>query len=93
MAHAATFNGSTFGRWITSPGGRIFRLAAGMGLLGLALARSGTRGSAVTAAAGLLPLTAGAFDLCYLSAVLGGPIRGDGCRADGLAGRRDRSPA
>jgi hypothetical protein len=29
----------------------------------------------------ILPLTAGGFDLCYISAVLGGPIRGSEIRA------------
>ena len=89
MAFAAQFNGSTFGRWLNSPGGRIFRVAAGTGFLGLALSRAGTRSGAVAAAVGLLPLTAGALDVSYVSAALGGPFRGSDCRAEGAAGRKD----
>ena len=70
------FNRSAFSRFINSPQGRIFRLAAGTGFLVLGfLYRDHTLGL-VSMVWSVLPLSAGAFDLCYISAVLGGPLSG-----------------
>jgi hypothetical protein len=76
-----TFNRSSFSRFINSPAGRVFRLVAGMGfLVAGVLLRSQALGWAALAWS-VLPLSAGAFDLCYISAVLGGPLSGAKIRA------------
>jgi hypothetical protein len=76
-----TFNHSRFSQFINSGGGRVFRLAAGAAFLigGYALR---THAAGVAAMVwSVLPLSAGAFDLCYVSALLGGPIAGSKIRA------------
>ena len=45
------------------------------------LATRGSVGGKASVVWGVLPLTAGLFDVCYVSAALGGPLRGSDCRA------------
>jgi hypothetical protein len=76
MSLHKAFNQSGFSKFINSPVGRIFRLVAGIGFLVVGyLYRDHTLGvlSMVWSA---FPLSAGAFDICYVSAVLGGPLSG-----------------
>ena len=80
-ALAESFNRSPFGRWINSPAGRLFRTTAGTGFLVAGLATRGSAGGKASVVWGVLPLTAGLFDVCYVSAALGGPLRGSDCRA------------
>lgn len=80
---AESFNRSSFGRWINSPSGRIFRATAGVGFLVAGLAARRRPGGKASLLWGLLPLTAGVFDVCYVSAALRGPLRGRECRAAG----------
>ncbi len=76
-----SFNQSGFGRFINSPAGRTFRVIAGVGFIILGFAfREHTLGI-VSIVWGFLPLTAGAFDVCYVSAALGGPLSGAKIRA------------
>ncbi|KUG22327.1 hypothetical protein ASZ90_007866 [hydrocarbon metagenome] len=76
MSTAEAFNRSGFSRFINSPAGRAFRLVVGTGFLVVGyLFRDHTLGVIVMVFS-VLPLSAGAFDLCYLSAVLGGPLSG-----------------
>lgn len=71
-----TFNRSGFSQFINSPAGRVFRLLAGVGFLVVGyLYRAHPLGLA-SMAWGLLPLSAGTFDVCYVSGVLGGPWSG-----------------
>jgi hypothetical protein len=75
------FNRSGFSRFINSRAGRVFRLTAGSAfLIAGFLYRDHTLGI-VSMVFSILPLTAGGFDLCYISAVLGGPLRGSEIRA------------
>ncbi len=70
------FNRGGFSRFLNGPGGRVFRFAAGVGFLAVGyLYRHHTLGI-VSMVWGLLPLSAGAFDVCYLSALFGGPFSG-----------------
>lgn len=73
MALADGFNHSAFSRLLNSPGGR---LAAGAAFLvsGVLLAPA-PLGIAFLAWSAL-PLSAGAFDVCWISAALGGPLAG-----------------
>lgn len=89
-AHEA-FNRSAFSRFINSPTGRICRLVAGTGfLVGGYVYRSHALGP-LSMAWSALPLSAGALDLCYLSAALGGPL--SGAKIRGLPERTARSLA
>jgi hypothetical protein len=74
-AHEA-FNRSAFSQLINSPAGRIFRLVAGTGFLVVGYAYRSHALGALSMAWSALPLSAGALDLCYVSAVLGGPLSG-----------------
>ncbi len=70
------FNQSGFSRFINGSAGRILRLAAGMTFI---LAGYAFRRHALGIASmvwGIFPLTAGAFDVCYISIILGGPFSG-----------------
>jgi hypothetical protein len=71
-----SFNRSGFSQFINSSAGRTFRLVVGAGFLIVGYVyRSHTLGL-VCMALSVLPLSSGAFDLCYISAVLGGPVSG-----------------
>ena len=73
---AEAFNRSGFSRFINSPAGRAFRLIAGATFVVVGYVfRHGALGL-LSMAWGILPLSAGAFDLCYISAALGGPLSG-----------------
>jgi hypothetical protein len=88
MSVDAAFNRSGFSHFINSGAGRIFRLAAGTAFLVVGyLYRDHPLGVA-SMVWSVLPLSAGAFDLCFISAVLGGPISGAKIRA-GYSGQRE----
>ena len=76
MKIAEAFNRSGFARFINSSAGRVFRLAVGTGFLVVGyLYRDQTLG-VIAMVFSILPLSAGMFDLCYISAILGGPLSG-----------------
>lgn len=83
MRHLArTFNRSGFARFLNSPSGRVFRVVAGSGFLVLGLVYWGHPLGILSLAWSVFPLTAGAFDVCYISVVLGGPFTGKNIRAE-----------
>lgn len=82
MRLARKFNASTFGRWINSPAGRVFRVAAGCAFAIAGLRRYRTAAGKAALIWSVFPLSAGGLDLCWISGALGGPLRGAGCRAD-----------
>jgi hypothetical protein len=53
---------------------RIFRLVAGAGFLVVGYMYRGQALGVLSMVWSVLPLSAGAFDICYVSAVLGGPL-------------------
>lgn len=73
---AESFGRSRFARFINSPTGRLARVVAGAGLIAWGYRQRDTGGGLVFMAVGLVPLVAGAFNLCLISALLGGPIGG-----------------
>ena len=76
MSLHETFNRSAFSHFINSSAGRVFRLAAGSAfLVGGFIFRAHSLG-VLSLVWSIFPLTAGGFDLCYISAVLGGPLSG-----------------
>lgn len=81
MTLADTFNRSRFGRFLNRPEGRVFRVAAGTAFLVTGLLTRHTRLGLAALAWSVFPLTAGGFDVCYVSAALGGPFAGKRIRA------------
>lgn len=65
---------------IGSQPGRVLRILAGGALIGWGL-RRGTRAGRAVAAAGLVPLGAGAADVCLLGPLVHGPLGGKAFRA------------
>ncbi|MBS1765813.1 MAG: DUF2892 domain-containing protein [Acidobacteria bacterium] len=81
MALHEAFNRTGLSRFINGATGRAFRLMAGVVFLALGLI---FRHHALGIAAliwSVFPLSAGIFDLCWISAALGGPIRSCDIRA------------
>ena len=76
MSMHESFNRSGFSRFLNSMAGRIFRLVAGAGFLVIGYLYRDHLPGVLSIAWGVLPLSAGAFDICYISAVLGGPLSG-----------------
>jgi hypothetical protein len=70
------FNRSAFSRFINSSAGRAFRLAAGAVFLVAGFIFRAHFLGVLSMFWSIFPLTAGAFDVCYISAVLGGPVSG-----------------
>ena len=71
-----SFAQSAFAQFMSSPAGRIFRVVVGLMLIAWGYTiRQQTTGT-VLMVVGLLPLLAGALDVCVLSALLGGPLKG-----------------
>ena len=70
------FNRSGFSRFLNSPAGRIFRIAAGTGFLVVGYLYKDHLLGVLSIVWSILPLSAGAFDICYFSAALGGPLSG-----------------
>ena len=81
MPGAAQFNSTGFSRWINGSSGRAFRLLAGTGFLVLALTFRGHWWGVAAGAWSFFPLSAGLFDICWISAALGGPLSGRRIRA------------
>jgi hypothetical protein len=76
LSLAESFGRSRFAHFINSPAGRLARLVAGVSLVAWGYTQRGTGTGLVFVAVGLVPLAAGAFNLCLISALLGGPISG-----------------
>lgn len=83
---AAAFNQSGFSRFLNSPVGRVFRIVAGMGFLILGLVFRDHLLGVLSLIWSVFPLSAGAFDICYISAALGGPLAGKKIRSTYQAG-------
>lgn len=76
MSIAETFNRSWFSRFINSSAGRVFRVVVGAGFLVVGYLFRDYPIGVFSMIWSVLPLSAGAFDLCYISAMLGGPLSG-----------------
>lgn len=79
---AGVFNQSRFSRFINSPFGRGFRIVAGLAFLIVGLAYRDYPLGVLSLVWSIFPLSAGALDICYISAVLGGPISGKKIRSE-----------
>jgi hypothetical protein len=76
MSIAESFGRSGFAKFINSPVGRIARIVVGIGLIVWGYVELDTGMGVLLILVGLVPLLAGGFDLCLVSALLGGPIQG-----------------
>ena len=76
MSIAESFGRSGFARFVNSPACRIARVIAGIILIVWGYTQLDTGTGIVLIVIGLVPLVAGVFDLCLISALLGGPISG-----------------
>jgi len=81
-----TFNHSGLSKFLNSPAGRIFRLVAGAGFLAVGYVYRGHVLGVLSMLWGALAMSAGAFDICFISVVLGGPLSGAKIRSKQRAG-------
>ncbi len=79
------FAATPLAQFLAGTAGRTVRFLAGVVLVIAGLAWLGGTVGLIVAIVGLVPIAAGLFDFCLLSALLGGPLRGGDIRA---AGRR-----
>ena len=71
-----SFNNSGFSKFLNSPAGRILRLVLGILFLVVGYLYRDHALGVISMVWGILPLSAGALDICYVSAALGGPLSG-----------------
>lgn len=79
------FAASWLGQFMATMAGRLTRIVAGIALIAVGLLVVGGTAGIIIAAIGLVPLLAGAFDVCIFSALFGGPFSGSAIRA--ISGR------
>ncbi len=72
MSAAESFGRSAVAQFINSPIGRVVRIVVGAALVWWGYSQD----NPIVMAVGLVPLAAGLFHLCLISALLGGPLRG-----------------
>lgn len=65
-----------FVQFMASSTGRLARVVAGIALIVIGLFVLGGTGGYVLAAVGLVPLAAGALDICLFAPLFGQPLRG-----------------
>lgn len=76
MSVAESFGRSGFATYVNTPAGRIVRIIAGLALIGWGYVQLPEATGIVLIIVGLVPLAAGIFNLCLISALLGGTISG-----------------
>jgi len=74
---------SGFARFMSTAAGRILRVVVGLALIAWGVVNWGTTAGVVVAIVGLVPLFAGAFDICIFAGLFGGVWSGKGIRARG----------
>jgi len=70
------FGQSGFAQFMASASGRAIRIIAGLALIAWGFPHRHDIGGVVLPLVGLLVLAAGAFDVCVISGLFGGPLRG-----------------
>ncbi len=76
MTWHEAFNRSRFSNFLNSPRGRTFRVVAGATFLIVGVVFRHRVLGVLSMLWSVFPLTAGFFDVCYISVALGGPFRG-----------------
>jgi Protein of unknown function (DUF2892) len=67
----------SFVSFMSSPAGRVARIVVGIALIVGGLAAVGGTGGTVMAVVGALPLASGLLNICFLSALVGQPLKGN----------------
>jgi len=75
-----SFGETSFAQFISSTGGRLLRIVVGLALIGWGYVLRHETTGIVLIVVGCIPLSAGAFDLCYISGLIGGPWAGAAIR-------------
>ena len=70
------FNQSGLSRFLNRPSGRIFRVVMGIVFLIVGLIYREHALGVASIVWSVFPLSAGVLDICYISALLGGPLSG-----------------
>ena len=78
---AESFGQSAFAKFINSSWGRVLRLIAGIILLVIGFEMRDQAIGIILMIISIFPITAGAFNLCWISALLGGPLSGSKLRS------------
>jgi len=76
MSMHESFNQSGFSKFINSPAGRIFRICAGIGFFVVGYVYRHHTLGVISMVWSIFPIGTGVFDLCTISALLGGPLSG-----------------
>lgn len=71
-----TFNRSPLSHFLNRPAGRVFRIVAGLAFLVVGILYYETTLGLIALGWSFFPLSAGGFDVCYISVALGGPFSG-----------------
>ena len=80
MNLSESFARSGFARFINSGAGRIARIIVGIALIIWGYTQIEHTSGIIWMLVGLIPLSAGLFDLCIISPLLGGPFSGNKVR-------------
>ena len=83
MSLSQSFARSGFAKFINSLTGRVTRIIVGLALIIWGYTQLGQTSGIILILIGLIPLSAGLFDLCIISPLIGGPISGKKVRANG----------
>ena len=81
MTKYKSFNQSGFSKFLNSLAGRILRLVAGIGFLVVGYMYRDHALGVIFMVWSVFPMSAGAFDICYVSAALGGKLSGKKIRS------------
>jgi len=65
---------------MNSSTGRVTRILVGLALIAWGYTQLGNPFGIILILVGLIPLSAGLFDFCFISALLGGPLSGSKVR-------------
>lgn len=77
MKLSESFARTGFAQFMNCTTGRVTRIVAGLALIAWGtIVGTGSTAGLILIAVGLVPLVAGVFNLCLISAMLGGPIDG-----------------
>lgn len=76
-----TFASTPIAQFLAGAAGRFTRIVAGLALIGTGIALRDTGAGIALMVVGVVPLAAGLLDVCLLSPLLGGPLRGAAIRS------------
>lgn len=82
MSLSQSFARSGFAHFINSRTGRLTRIIVGLVFIIWGYAQLEQTSGIILILVGLIPLSAGLFDLCIISPLIGGPISGKKVRTD-----------